>query len=71
MVLKIIAMGFMFVKNAYLRDLWNVIDFVIVMTGYLPYFMGQTVVNLSSLRSLRILRPLRTINKLKSLRDII
>ena len=32
-LLKIIAMGFVGHKKAYLRDLWNVLDFVIVVTG--------------------------------------
>ena len=32
-MLKIIAMGFAFGKNAYLRDYWNIIDFAIVLTG--------------------------------------
>jgi hypothetical protein len=32
-VLKIIAYGFIFQKGAYLRDLWNVVDFVVVAVG--------------------------------------
>jgi hypothetical protein len=35
MVLKILGLGFVFNKGAYLRDPWNILDFVIVMTGYL------------------------------------
>lgn len=35
MVLKILGLGFVFNKDAYLRDAWNVLDFTIVMTGYL------------------------------------
>ncbi len=31
--LKIIAMGFVFNKFAYLRQTWNVIDFLIILTG--------------------------------------
>jgi hypothetical protein len=31
--LKIAAMGFVFHKFAYLRDTWNFIDFIIVLSG--------------------------------------
>ena len=33
MVLKIIAMGFFMRKHSYLRDPWNVLDFVVVCAG--------------------------------------
>lgn len=36
MLLKIMGMGFIFGKDAYLRDSWNVLDFVIVITSYIP-----------------------------------
>lgn len=72
MCLKILGMGFIFSKNAYLRDLWNILDFVIVVTAYLPYiFSSNSGINLSSLRSLRVLRPLRTISSVKALRNIL
>ena len=32
-IFKIIAMGFMKHKGAYLRDPWNVIDFIIAISG--------------------------------------
>jgi hypothetical protein len=35
MLLKIIGMGFIFGQTAYLRDPWNILDFVIVMSAYL------------------------------------
>lgn len=31
--LKIVAMGFLFHQFAYLRDLWNLVDFIIVVLG--------------------------------------
>jgi hypothetical protein len=34
MVFKILGMGFLFKKNAYLKDSWNILDFFIVMTSY-------------------------------------
>lgn len=33
MIIKIIAYGFFMHKGSYLRDSWNVIDFVIVIMG--------------------------------------
>ena len=32
-VLKIFAMGFVFGRNSYLRDGWNVLDFLVVFTS--------------------------------------
>lgn len=31
--IKILALGFAFHKNSYLRNGWNVMDFVVVLTG--------------------------------------
>lgn len=72
MFLKIIGLGFFFNKKAYLKDTWNILDFIIVSTAYLPYiFDTSSGVNLSMLRNLRILRPLRTITTVKALKNII
>ena len=38
MVLKILGLGFFFNKGAYLRDPWNILDFIIVMSAYLTIF---------------------------------
>ncbi|KAF5394348.1 Voltage-dependent calcium channel type A subunit alpha-1 [Paragonimus heterotremus] len=32
-LLKIVALGFLFHKGAYLRNIWNIIDFIVVVTG--------------------------------------
>ncbi|CAD8053314.1 unnamed protein product [Paramecium primaurelia] len=69
-VLKIIAMGFVLNNNAYLRDLWNILDLTVIITAYIPYFVNNSGLQLSALRSLRVLRPLRTISSVKSLRSI-
>ena len=42
MGLKILGMGFIISKNAYLRDAWNILDFIIVSTAYLPYLVGKS-----------------------------
>lgn len=70
MVLKILALGFILNKGSYLRDSWNILDFVIVMSGYLNYLMAGST-NLSVLRSFRVIRPLRTISSIQGLRVIV
>jgi hypothetical protein len=32
-LLRIIAYGFVVSKHSYMRDFWNVLDFVVVLTG--------------------------------------
>lgn len=40
MVLKILGMGFIFNKGAYLRDYFNILDFFIVVSAYLAMMQG-------------------------------
>lgn len=71
MILKIVGLGFIFPRGSYLRDPWNILDFVIVATAYPSLFTNQSKTDLSALRSLRVLRPLRTISNIKALRAIL
>ncbi|OMJ69330.1 hypothetical protein SteCoe_32973 [Stentor coeruleus] len=64
--LKIIAVGFFIGKNTYLRDAWNILDFVVVILGWMGYFLGGQ--NITMIRSIRILRPLRTINSIPEMK---
>ena len=79
MVLKIFGMGLIIDQKAYLRDSWNILDFVIVMSSLLTLFEPAPVMNddgtmptegggLSALRSFRVLRPLRTISSVQGLK---
>lgn len=70
MILKIFGLGFILNRHSYLRDPWNVLDFVIVVTAYLPYVITSSV-NLRAFRTLRVLRPLKTLSSIESLRIII
>ena len=74
-IIKIIAMGFLFHKNSYMRDIWNIIDFVIVITGALElityFFPFGAHINIKSLRNLRVLRPLRSINTVPSMKRLV
>lgn len=71
MVLKILALGFIIKKGSYLRDSWNMLDFIIVMSGYIGYIFQGGGANLSVLRSFRVIRPLRTISSIQGLRIIV
>jgi len=71
MALKIFAMGFISNKNAYLRTFWNWMDFTIVTTGYIPFVLQNSSINITGLRSLRVLRPLRAISFLEELKKIL
>ena len=69
MVIKIIAQGFYFCgKDSYLRDPWNVNDFVIVVTLVFDIFFGSQVGVLSLFKMLRTLRPLKIITKNEGLK---
>lgn len=68
-LLKSIAYGFIRGKKAYLKDGWNVFDFIIVAASVLNFVPG--VPNLSVIRGCRVLRPLRSISRLPNLRKII
>lgn len=70
MVLKILGLGFVLNKGSYLRDSWNILDFVIVTSAYLQLLLSSGA-NLSVLRSFRVLRPLRTISGIEGLRVIV
>ena len=37
-VIKIIALGFVIGKDAYLKESWNILDFVIVVSSILNWF---------------------------------
>lgn len=69
MVLKIIAMGFFMRAHSYLRDSWNILDFLVVIFGWLSYILKEN--GISSIRVIRILRPLRTINSIPGMSSLV
>lgn len=66
-ILKIIVQGFVFGKGTYLRESWNILDFLIVVSTIINWILTAfSTVNISyvrSLRALRSLRPLRMISR--------
>jgi hypothetical protein len=41
MLLKILGMGFVMTNESYLRDSWNLMDFIIVISAYIPVFINS------------------------------
>ena len=66
---KILAMGFISHKNSYLRDPWNIVDFIVAITGIVDLL--PNVPNLKALRTLRVFRPLKSINAVPSMRRLV
>ncbi|KAM9357850.1 LOW QUALITY PROTEIN: voltage-dependent R-type calcium channel subunit alpha-1E [Symphorus nematophorus] len=71
--IKIIALGFVFHKGSYLRNGWNVMDFIVVLSGILA--AAGTHMNISvdlrTLRAVRVLRPLKLVSGIPSLQIVL
>nr|XP_054590580.1 voltage-dependent N-type calcium channel subunit alpha-1B [Nothobranchius furzeri] len=67
--IKIIALGFAFHKGSYLRNGWNVMDFVVVLTGILATVGADF--DLRTLRAVRVLRPLKLVSGIPSLQVVL
>ena len=68
-MLKIVSMGFIMHKKSYLRDAWNWLDFVVVITSLLSILPG--VGNVSGIRTFRLFRPLRSFTSMPSMKTLI
>lgn len=66
-VFKVIVLGFCIGEKTYLKDNWNVLDFVIVLfsvlTWILESFDSIDISFMRGFRALRALRPLRVVSK--------
>lgn len=74
MLLKIIAMGFFMRAHSYLRDSWNILDFIVVIMGWISVgltYSDMSGQDISSIRVIRILRPLRTINSIPGMSGLV
>ncbi|CAK5122112.1 unnamed protein product [Meloidogyne enterolobii] len=77
-VLKVIAFGFVMHKGSYLRSGWNIMDFIVVVTGVLtmmPFSPSggdkSEGVDLRTLRAVRVLRPLKLVSGIPSLQVVL
>ncbi|KAG1668868.1 Voltage-dependent calcium channel type A subunit alpha-1 [Nymphon striatum] len=70
--LKILALGFILHRGAYLRNIWNIMDFIVVVTGYITIGAeGNVDLDLRMLRSFRVLRPLKLVSRLPNIDSIV
>ncbi|XP_067640083.1 voltage-dependent calcium channel type A subunit alpha-1 isoform X5 [Eurosta solidaginis] len=70
--LKILALGLVLHKHSYLRNIWNIMDFVVVVTGAMTIFAEANIdVDLRMLRSFRVLRPLKLVSRIPSLQVVL
>ncbi|XP_064457887.1 voltage-dependent calcium channel type A subunit alpha-1-like isoform X3 [Ornithodoros turicata] len=71
-MLKIVALGFILHRGAYLRNVWNIMDFVVVVTGFVTYFVPDDLeLDLRTLRAIRVLRPLKLVSGIPSLQVVL
>ncbi|XP_076351266.1 muscle calcium channel subunit alpha-1-like isoform X2 [Tachypleus tridentatus] len=73
-VLKIIAYGFLFHPGAYLRNAWNILDFIIVVIGVISTALSTLMkegFDVKALRAFRVLRPLRLVSGVPSLQVVL
>ncbi|XP_048107602.1 voltage-dependent R-type calcium channel subunit alpha-1E isoform X10 [Alosa alosa] len=71
--IKIVALGFVFHKGSYLRNGWNVMDFIVVLSGILATAGAHMniPVDLRTLRAVRVLRPLKLVSGIPSLQIVL
>ncbi|XP_071552405.1 muscle calcium channel subunit alpha-1-like isoform X37 [Panulirus ornatus] len=77
--MKIIAYGFVLHPGAYIRSVWNTLDFLIVViglvSGALDFLMqgegGEAGFDVKALRAFRVLRPLRLVSGVPSLQVVL
>mmetsp|Transcript_58370 Transcript_58370/g.186060 ORF Transcript_58370/g.186060 Transcript_58370/m.186060 type:complete len:1610 (+) Transcript_58370:485-5314(+) len=71
MVLKVLVLGFVFHKGAYLRSSWNILDFFIVVVGFINLSGGDQLSALRALRTFRALRPIRMASRNEGMKVVI
>ena len=69
MVLKITALGFFGSQHAYMRNPWNVVDFIIVLISWVTSFFGNTTVY--AVRAVRALRAIRMVSVFPRMRKLV
>ncbi|OWK08654.1 CACNA1E [Cervus elaphus hippelaphus] len=69
-----IDQGLILQDGSYFRDLWNILDFVVVVGALVAFALatnkGRDIKTIKSLRVLRVLRPLKTIKRLPKLKAV-
>ncbi|XP_045486267.1 voltage-dependent calcium channel type A subunit alpha-1 isoform X3 [Pieris rapae] len=70
--LKILALGFVLHRGSYLRNVWNIMDFFVVVTGIITQMPEVAPeVDFRTLRAIRVLRPLKLVSGVPSLQVVL
>ncbi|XP_063633310.1 LOW QUALITY PROTEIN: voltage-dependent calcium channel type A subunit alpha-1 [Cydia splendana] len=70
--LKILALGFVLHRGSYLRNVWNIMDFFVVVTGIVTLQPNIAPdVDFRTLRAIRVLRPLKLVSGVPSLQVVL
>uniref|UniRef100_T1HGE4 Voltage-dependent calcium channel type A subunit alpha-1 n=1 Tax=Rhodnius prolixus TaxID=13249 RepID=T1HGE4_RHOPR len=70
--LKILALGFVLHRGSYLRNIWNIMDFFVVVTGFITLIPTNDLdMDLRTLRAIRVLRPLKLVSGIPSLQVVL
>ncbi|XP_030853656.1 voltage-dependent calcium channel type A subunit alpha-1 isoform X7 [Strongylocentrotus purpuratus] len=74
--IKIIALGFLLHEESYLRNGWNIMDFIVVVTGTVSVVEASNATqsggfDLRTLRAVRVLRPLKLVSGIPSLQVVL
>ena len=70
LVLKVVAYGMLFSRDAYLRDAWCQLDFIVVAFAWLP-IINPAAEGWQAVRALRALRPLRVLRRIPGMPKLI
>jgi len=70
-ILKVVAWGFFWDRNSYLRDVWNWLDFIVVLTAWATFVPGGAASSLGFFRVFRALRPLRSLNAVPQMKVLV
>ena len=68
LALKVCAMGLVIAKKSYLRDIWNTVDFIILIVSVIGDFSDSSNWVVNFCRNLRFLMPLRIVRHLANLK---
>lgn len=72
MIVKWISMGLIWGKHCYLRNAWNILDFIVVCVSLIDLLnLGSGLKSLKTLRMIRALRPLRVISRNENLKLVV
>jgi hypothetical protein len=70
MAIKVIAFGFVFIPESYLRDPWNIMDFVVVVLSVVDLAVADAP-GLKVVKSARALRALKLIRHIQGMRVVV